>query len=236
MGVDKLKRFYRNFMGNNLFSFSIKYKESDLWIALDKKETGLSVLAYNYLVFLRKELEEYATKTFLASLKPIAFDENAPKVAKDMLKASKKANVGPMAAVAGAFAKHIGQYIKKLVNPKKLLVENGGDLYIYSHEPTTIMILSTNTNLYLELPPGEFGIATSSRKIGHSKNFGKTDTTTVVCSDPALADAYATAISNKIKNVHDAKNLLSRKFEEIQDIIVTIDKNIIIKAIHNVRG
>jgi len=47
------------------------------------------------------------------------------------------------------------------------------------------------------------GVCTSAGTVGPSINFGKADAVMVVCKDTALADAYATAISNKIKLAND---------------------------------
>ncbi|QTA37547.1 UPF0280 family protein [Thermosipho ferrireducens] len=230
-----MRRYYRKFMNSHLFSFVVKYKESDLWIGLDKTIPGLPLIVYEYIVNLRKQVESYQNQQFFESFTPIDFDEKAPDIVKDMILASKKANVGPMAAVAGAFAKFIGQFILKQVALDKLIVENGGDLYIYSLEETTIHIFSGSINLFLILPPGEFGVATSSGTIGHSKNFGRTDSTTIVTRDPTLSDAYATAISNKIKNVYDAKIVLKEKYEDIEDIVVVVDKTVVLNCSHEIR-
>ncbi|ABR30596.1 conserved hypothetical protein [Thermosipho melanesiensis BI429] len=236
MGVAKLNRYYRELMGHNLFSFRVKYKESDIWIGMDKKIPGLPILIYEYLVDLRKSIEEYVDEEFLGVLKPLKIKCDEPEIVKDMILCSQKAGVGPMAAVAGAFSKFVGRFILNTFSPQKLFVENGGDLYVFSTTDTSVGIVSNTINLKIELPAGEYGIATSSRYIGHSKNFGKTDTTTVVTHDATLSDAYATAISNNIKNVYDAKRILKKEFQEIQDIVVIIDGYVVIKGIHRVRG
>ena len=51
-------------------------------------------------------------------------DPAAPSLVQQMLRAGQAANVGPMAAVAGAIAEFVGE---ALASPE-VIIENGGDL------------------------------------------------------------------------------------------------------------
>jgi ApbE superfamily uncharacterized protein (UPF0280 family) len=42
--------------------------------------------------------------------------------------------------------------------------------------------------------------------MGHSLSFGKADSVTVISENPALADAAATALGNRIKDASDIEN------------------------------
>ncbi len=61
---------------------------------------------------------------------------------------------------------------------------------------------------------GIFGICSSSGKWGHSVSMGNADIATVFSPDPALADACATALANRIKDESD----LESAFDFLEDI------------------
>ena len=76
----------------------------------------------------RFKIEQYIQNHpgFLSSLIPLPADECAPDIIQDMLRASAAADVGPMAAVAGAVAEYSGREILKQCD--EVMVENGGDI------------------------------------------------------------------------------------------------------------
>ncbi|MBM4401062.1 MAG: UPF0280 family protein, partial [Crenarchaeota archaeon] len=90
-------------MIKNLFREAFRYKETQCTIIADKKigiQTAVESIKHN-----RIGLEEYgkAHPKFLYTLEPIPAPAE-PLVAKLMAEAAEKANVGPMAAVAGVLA------------------------------------------------------------------------------------------------------------------------------------
>ena len=97
-----IDRFYRRFMKTaDLVTFTVQIKESDLMM---NAQSDLSQLTYSILDRERKNLESYIRydPNFKSSLVPVKVADFAPPICKIMAKAAHKANVGPMAAVAGA--------------------------------------------------------------------------------------------------------------------------------------
>ena len=102
-------RTYRNWVrSEDLVTFEVIEKETDLLISAVKDLAGKargSVLTY------RKDLEDYikGDGAFYASLEPVNIRNGAPDIVKAMAQAAESANVGPMAAVAGAMAQFVGR-------------------------------------------------------------------------------------------------------------------------------
>ena len=88
----------------------------------------------------RQELELYvrANPKFLHTLKPIPVPEK-PLVAKMMAEAAQKADVGPMAAVAGAIADLAVEKMKR-VGCMVAVVENGGEIMADSDQPVDVAV------------------------------------------------------------------------------------------------
>jgi hypothetical protein len=208
------KRFYRDLSQHKgLVYFSVTFKETDLLIAAQKslvKEAEEAVLRY------RKQLEEYIEKlpVFKDSLKPLPFDPFSPKIIKDMLRASEKAGVGPMASVAGAIAECVGRDLLEHTN--EIIVENGGDLFLNISHDIVVEIFAgdspLSSKLALKIKPNDspLGVCTSSGTVGHSLSFGCADSVTVLSSSTALADAAATSIGNLIQGKEDIGKGLQR--------------------------
>lgn len=158
-------------------------------------------------------------------------DKMAPPIVRDMLKASITANVGPMAAVAGAMAEFVG----KDMEPKssQVIVENGGDIYANSKVDLRVGIfaaespLSNKLILKIQKEHMPIGICTSSATVGHSVSLGKADAVCVLSRSAALADAAASAIGNMVKKASDIKPAIETgsKIEGVLGIVVVIGKN-----------
>ncbi|MCX7774139.1 MAG: UPF0280 family protein, partial [Clostridia bacterium] len=104
------KRFYReSFKAQNLCFFEAKVDQTDLYIGAVK---NLRKEALELITHYRKELMDYIKghDAFLHSLVPVAPLPNAPLIVLDMCQAASLADVGPMAAVAGAFSKFAVSY------------------------------------------------------------------------------------------------------------------------------
>lgn len=199
------------------FRFRVRVEQTDLLVSAHKnlaEETLEAVRA------LRGQIQSYigAYPEFASSLAPLADDEQAPPVARDMLAAGSRAGVGPMAAVAGAVARRVGQAL--LVHSPEVIVENGGDIFMRCFGPRTFCVLAESSPTgMLALSVQEpwkgsgVGVCTSSGILGHSLSFGKADAVTVVAEDAALADALATSLANRVRGPDDVNRVLRRGME-----------------------
>ena len=178
-------------------------KESDLLILADK---ALTVQAHEVLKKERKELEDYIAKNpeFAKSFKPMGISLFSPKIVHLMAWAARKANVGPMAAVAGAIAEQVGKSLLK--HSKEVIVENGGDIFVKITKPRRIGVYAGKSpfseKIAIEIEPEDtpLGVCTSAGTVGHSVSFGAADAVIVTARSTALADAAATAIGNIVKS------------------------------------
>lgn len=188
-------------MIKNLFREAFRYKETQCTIISDKKrriQTAVESIKHN-----RKELEEYAKAhpKFLYTLEPLS-TRRGPLVAKLMAEAAKKANVGPMAAVAGVLA---DLAVKDMIRDgcEVAVVENGGEISAVSTEPIDVALSAGDTPLSkrfgFRLTDFPVGIATSSGRFSHALSFGDAEAATVFCRNAGLADAVATAVANLVK-------------------------------------
>ncbi len=205
-------RFYRRQVSRkDLVSFEVRVKETDLLI---RAERDLSRLATDLTLQAREQLESYIVQRpeFAASMTPLPADAFAPRIAREMLEASKVTGVGPMAAVAGAVAEYVGKGL--LFQTKEVMVENGGDVFIKIDQPVTIGLFAGeskfNQKIGLEALPEEcpMGICSSSGTIGHSISYGSADLACVKSGSTALADAAATALGNRVKSANDIEMAL----------------------------
>jgi ApbE superfamily uncharacterized protein (UPF0280 family) len=200
-------RTYRNWVkGNDLVSFNITVKETDLYIRASK---NLKSKAYKLVIKYRESLEGYIKRhpIFLTSLEPLSVGDDAPQIVKLMAESAKKAGVGPMASIAGAIAELIGTEL--LAFSPEVIVENGGDIFLKSQRKRLVSIYAGKSPLTgkvgLEIEPEEtpLGICTSSGTVGHSLSFGRADAAVVLSPSTPLADAAATAIGNVVKRPDD---------------------------------
>jgi uncharacterized protein len=133
--------------------------------------------------------------------------ENAPRIIKDMIEAGQKANVGPMASVAGAVAEFVGKELLEF--SPEVIIENGGDIFMKVNSRKVVGIYAGESPLTgkigLEINPQEtpLGICTSSGTVGHSLSFGAADAVVIVAESAVLADAAATALCNMVKKPAD---------------------------------
>ena len=203
-----MERYYRNSIDQTrLIPFTVKVKESDLFIYADK---NLFSEAEKFIKEVRLIIKEYILNypVFLHTLKPYKIEnKNCNEVIKSMIKNSKKANVGPMASVAGVVAEYVGK--KLLKYSKEVIVENGGDIFFKVDEPVSIGVyagkspLSMKFAIFIEDVTNPFSVCTSSGSFGHSLSFGKADAVCIVSKNSALADAVATSTANLIKSESD---------------------------------
>ena len=161
----------------------------------------------------RHQLETYIRvhPDFLHALLPIKEDPYAPPMVREMIRAARKAGVGPMAAVAGAIAQEVGEGLLNVTD--QVIVENGGDIFLKAGRPLTVSIfagrspLSNRLGLMIPTHRMPLGICSSSGTIGHSLSRGIADAVCVVSASTPLADSTATAVGNRIKRRGDLEGV-----------------------------
>ncbi|MDP8216929.1 MAG: UPF0280 family protein [Candidatus Kaelpia imicola] len=214
-------RFYRDWTRNHGgVNFQVQIEETDLSISAD---SDIKDQALDCVKKQRALLKEYIKKdsSFLISLEPVEIKPQAPLIIKEMIRAASIANVGPMAAVAGAMAEIVGRELRKL--SENIIVENGGDIYIDTRDSSVVALYAGGSSilgkigLKLDQNIMPAGVCTSSATIGHSLNFGKADAVTIVSDSAAIADALATSISNRVKSSSDIGSVL-KYAQDISDI------------------
>lgn len=222
------KRFYREYMKSKEFiNFTVISKESDLHISA---KTNLKKEANKYLKKYRSAIKDYGDENtnFYKSLSPIEVSDAAEEIVKHMAEAGASANVGPMAAVAGAVSQYVG--LDLLNYTDEIMIENGGDIFIKTNEKRKILIYAGNSpfseKIALSISPEDtpLGICTSAGTIGHSLSFGRADAVVALSKDTLLADATATAIGNIIKNPEDIKKGIEygKAIKGIEGILIII--------------
>jgi len=204
------ERTYRNLVKtDDLVNFEVIVKETDLLVRARKdlsRETRESVLKY------RHQLETYIAMhpEFAGSLVPLDEDPYAPRIVQEMIRTSRCANVGPMAAVAGAVAEFVSKDLLTL--SEEIIIENGGDIYLATSKERTIGIyagdspLSLKIGVLIQTEDSPLGICTSSGTVGPSLSFGKADAICILSKSAALADAAATAVGNRVKARKDIES------------------------------
>jgi ApbE superfamily uncharacterized protein (UPF0280 family) len=200
-------RFYRQWgTAAGLRRFRVVVKETDLQIYCNDDLTDLArEMVLQYRGFIERFARRYPL--FLESLVPITVDRSVPPIVSDMMQAAAKVGVGPMAAVAGAIAAHVGRDL--LTHTPQVIVENGGDIFVKTNGPLVMGIYAGSSplslRLGLRLDPNKMplGICTSSGSVGHSLSMGSSDAVCITSSDCALADASATAVGNLVRTPAD---------------------------------
>jgi len=161
----------------------------------------------------RDDILRYARRVprFFDSFRPLPMRRPVPDVVSRMSLAARRYGVGPMAAVAGAIAEHVGRELLRAV--PEVIVENGGDVFLSARCCTVQAVWAGEASplggkLRFKLPAGEWGVCTSSGTVGHSVSLGKADAVVAVARSAALADAAATAIGNRVKAEADVRKAL----------------------------
>jgi len=229
------RRFYRDWVKEkDLCLTRVTVKETDLQILTDKPigEDFVKARVNTY----RRQIEGYIAKDrrFLTSLKPIEIELTAPLIVKKMSAAAKLANVGPMAAVAGAVAEFLGRDLLRR-GYKDVIIENGGDIFLKTTKTCAIGIYTGRSKLWnklkLKIKPQDtpIGICTSSGTLGHSLSFGCADCVVILSKNTSLADAIATATANRVKSPKDLQKAVdfAKSTKGISGVIIIIKDHLI---------
>jgi len=206
----------------SLHEYSFIIDESKIHIKCDNKKAINA--AAEEIRRHREQLVKFIEKhpDFSFKLRPVANYARAPRIVRLMIASSKAANVGPMASVAGALA-DIGLEAMLREKERVAIVEDGGEIAVFTQRPIVISIFSGNMALsskigfLLEKKDCPVGVATSSSKTGHALSFGEADSVTVVANNASLADAAATAICNSVIG-ENVKESIRRGLERARTI------------------
>jgi uncharacterized protein len=241
-------RTYRNLFNTGRFtSFTLHYRDTDLWIGTDPASFSdeMTTAVASEVTALWKILEDYSARQpqFLTSLEPLTLMAGAPDEALLMEEAGKRAHTGPMAAVAGLFAWKTGEMLRQKFHAREVVVENGGDFYLYIGKELNMTIFAGESSLSgkiaVTIPAAghPWGVCTSSGTVGHSFSFGRADAAMVACTSPVVADALATSMANRVQTPDDIATVLnySQEFPEIRSIILICKDKLGIRGNFEVR-
>lgn len=208
---------YRSRTENDqLLHYRVTLGETDLFIATPEELSGDALEAVKEI----RGFIEDAIKmdpAFLGSLRPLDISENDPEPIRRMKEAGRLCRVGPMAAVAGLVSEYVGKRLLTMTD--RVIVENGGDIFMRSPSPVHVgiyapgSVLSGKLGISADAAEG-IGICTSSGTYGHSLSFGASQAAVAVSHDTALADAAATRLGNMLKD----SSRIERSLEEIMKI------------------
>jgi ApbE superfamily uncharacterized protein (UPF0280 family) len=228
----KEERFYRqSYKANDLIYFHVEIEQTDLDIAA---EHNLRKEALEFVKIYRGQIIDYIKKVpeFLTSLVPLDCSAKEAEIIRRMHYAAKKAGVGPMAAVAGAVSEFVGRDLLKF--SREIIVENGGDIFIKSDRDRIVGLyagdspLSNKIGLKILAADTPMGVCTSSGRIGHSLSFGNAHAAVILSRDTLLADAVATAVGNKVKEIKDIEKAIgfAKSIDGVDGVVIIIDDKI----------
>ncbi len=200
------------------------YRRFDYRDARYRIASSHAALIIDEIKRLRALLEIYleTDPSFAGALEPVGVKPHAPEIARRMAAAGEAAGVGPMAAVAGAFAEAAAR-AALAAGAREAIVENGGDIFIASPGETIVGIYARGNPLSRRLAfrvPGAatpLAVCSSSGVMGHSLSRGACDLAVVVAGDAALADAAATRAANLVKVKADVDKAL-KAVEKIKGV------------------
>lgn len=217
--------------GKRLLYNRFRIKESNIFIKTDEEAFYPAVEA---ALTHRVELERYLEREpkILWTLEPMDAGDDAPQIIKKMCSAAKIADVGPMAAVAGALADLIAEAAVN-AGASGILVEDGGELFADGEYSFTVSVGAgrspVSQKIGFRLTPDIYpvGVATSSATVGHAISFGMADAVTVISRNAALADALATSICNSTKGrTHgeavEAGIRAAKDYSEVRGVLIIV--------------
>ncbi|MDO8916313.1 MAG: UPF0280 family protein [Coriobacteriia bacterium] len=194
-----------------LVTFQVMVRETDLQIAA---ECDLTREATALVEAARAELDGYIShhRRFVESFVPFQVDADAPAIVRAMAAAASIADVGPMAAVAGAFAEHVARGLAAY--SAEVVVENGGDVYMTGATERVVALhagpspLSGRVGIVVDAATMPVAVCTSSASVGPSVSLGSADAACVIARDGALADAVASALGNRVHSAQDVQRAI----------------------------
>lgn len=192
-------------------AFQVVVEETDLRVLARQ---NLATPMLDMVTRLRADIKGWITlhPEFRTSLVPLEVADSAPEVVRRMAVGAALVGVGPFAAVAGVLAQMVAEAHVPL--SEDLIVENGGDVFMYSRSARVVGLLSDpagGPSLGLRVEAADFpvSVCASSATIGHSLSLGEGELAVVRARDAALADAAATALGNKLNSSADIETALA---------------------------
>lgn len=239
--------------------FASAYCESDLLIGVSHNHFREEMIATSNkeIIRLRTLLQDFTEKhpIFGTSLDPIQLSEvsnetssghivpenfatrqELPNEIASMMDCGISSGTGPMSAVAGLFAEHVGKKLIQRFGLKEVVVENGGDLFMLVESEIVSVIHAgfspLSDKMAFIIPPGTWGVCTSSGTIGHSFSRGKADAVTIIAKSAPLADAWATSFANQVITSDDIEPVLEQvpDFPEILGCAIIVGERIGIRG------
>ncbi len=203
------ERFYRVYGhgAGRRVPFRVQVGTTDLYVRADR---DLSAEVRTEVLRVRRAIEDHIAtrRAFETALEPLELPAGeVPFEVSSMYRAGLLAGVGPMAAVAGTVAGAVGGALRPLT--REVLVENGGDVYLELADEAVVGIYAGRSSfsgrLGIRVLADEtpLAVCTSSGTVGPSLSYGRADAAIAVSSDPALADAVATALGNRVRGAED---------------------------------
>ncbi|MFZ1897907.1 MAG: UPF0280 family protein [Methanoregula sp.] len=184
------------------------------------------------MIAARQVLEGYIARDpfFASTFFPYEPDTDEPLI-RHMAAAAASAGVGPMATVAGAIAAAgIGAMVG--AGARFGVIDNGGDIALVSDRDVRVGVHAgtapLSDKIAFVVPPQKepFGICTSSATVGPSISFGVADAVTIFAPDPLIADAWATAVCNRIRT--DDRSILEElDSREVQGVFAILGETVI---------
>ena len=207
---------------NKIFKEKLSIEETQISLVTDIENNNLK----EFIIKNRNELKKFIQThpNFLKSLKPVIEENNSPKIAELMIKASKIANVGPMAAIAGTIAEISVDYLT-YQGSKFSIVDNGGDISFINKKNKKKVICGIytgksplNGKIAFEFKNYNYpiGICSSSGTVGFSLSYGRSDCVSIIAKKSSIADALATTIANDVNGKTD--------YEAVENGLITADK------------
>ena len=199
--------------------FQVLVEESDLHITIpDNGCVDACISAASAEVRqLRGQLRNWIVlyPEFRSSLDPLPLPPAAPDIVRRMYAAAAVAGVGPFAAVAGAIAQMVAEDLTVRFALGDVIVENGGDLYLFSSQDRVVGLLpepASGVIIGVGFAARTFplSLCASSGRIGPSLSFGRGELAVVRAKDAALADAAATAFGNMLRTAADVQRVVDR--------------------------
>lgn len=168
-----------------------------------------------YICTLRGQIEAWCAlqPEFRYSLTPVSVPNSAPDIIQRMAHGSQLMGVGPFAAVAGTIAQMVAEEFHK--QSEELIIENGGDIYIYTGKERIIGILAQPDDdggmigIMVKPQSSPVSLCASSAYIGHSLSFGHGDVAVIRSKNASLADSAATFYCNMLKTGDDVARVIN---------------------------
>jgi ApbE superfamily uncharacterized protein (UPF0280 family) len=195
-----------------LVTFEVTVKDEHLWVAATKDMTGR---AEDLLAQALWEIEQFAAShpRFVDSWSPYDIPEGASGLIAEMAHAAGLARVGPMASRHGAIAEYVAHGLATQ-GAAEAFVRYGSDLYLVGWTDRLVPLLAGASSLSdavgLRIPQGLLPLAVCASH-GAAMRDGETcsaDAAVVLARSGAMADAVATAMSNRVCSEEDIQRAL----------------------------